>query len=67
MSDLTARLGALLRLHAVAFDERRGDDARLEEQFRRDVELLIAEFGHDAVSAALDELPDWEGPSVWLH
>jgi hypothetical protein len=45
MSNLTARLGALLRLHAAAFDERRGDDARLGEQFRRDMELLVAQYG----------------------
>jgi hypothetical protein len=67
MSDLTTRLAALLRLHAAAFDERQGDNARLGEQFRRDMELLVARYCRHAVNTALDELPDKAWPSVSLH
>ena len=68
MSDLTARLETLLhnlRLFAASSDH--SHDAQTGEQFRKDLASLIAEYGHDAVSAALDKMPDCEGPSVWLH
>jgi hypothetical protein len=68
MSDLTARLKALLRnLRVFAASSDHSQDAHMSEQFRKDLALLIAEYGHDAVSAALDEMPDWEGPSMLLH
>jgi len=65
MSRLTARLEALLRLYAVADD--RIDDARLAEQFRKDLALLVAEYGPKTVDAALDGMPDEAWPSVSLH
>jgi hypothetical protein len=61
MDDLTTRLEELLCRYAVAFDQ----PEDLGEQFRRDLQLLVAEFGYDAVKAALDEIPD--APSGFLH
>ena len=68
MDDLTARLEALLRsLRLFAASSDQSQDAQLGEQFHKDLALLVAEYGHDAVSAALDELPDGAGPSISLH
>jgi DNA-binding response OmpR family regulator len=63
MDELTARLEALLRRYAAAFDQPQDD--RLGEQFRRDLQLLVAEYGPQPVSPALDEIPDM--PSGLLH
>jgi hypothetical protein len=65
MDDLNARLEALLRLYAATSDQ--GDGARSSEQFRRDLALLVADYGHAAVDKALDEMPDEAWPSVDLH
>jgi hypothetical protein len=67
MTHLTARLESLLRLYAAAQDQGEGDAARLREQFRKDVEPLVAQYGHRAVIAALDELSGAASPSVPLH
>ena len=69
MDDLTAQLEALLLRHARAHDPR-SDHAAFEqsmERFRKDMRRLIAEFGHAAVDAALDDMPDEAWPSVSLH
>jgi hypothetical protein len=66
MSDLAARLEALLRIY-VAACQGRLDDARSGEAFRKGLQLLMAEYGFDAVDAALDELPDDVMPAVYLH
>jgi hypothetical protein len=63
MDDLTARLKALLHYYAAAFEQ--PPDDRLGERFRRDLQLLITEYGAEAVSAALDEIPD--APPNLLH
>jgi hypothetical protein len=63
MDDLTARLKALLRYYAAAFEQ--PPDDRLGERFRRDLQLLVTEFGPQAVNAALDEIPD--APPNLLH
>ncbi len=57
MDHLTARLESLLRLYAAAFDQAKGDGAQLAEQFRKDLGLIVAEYGPQAVNAALDEMP----------
>jgi hypothetical protein len=67
MDDLTARLEALLRLYAAAGAEGHLDGAGLAEQFRRDLQLLVTEYGHKAVDEALDKIPDELWPSVSLH
>jgi hypothetical protein len=67
MDHLTARLESLLRLYAPAFDQAKGDGAQLAEQFRKDLRLTVAEYGPQAVNAALDEMPDGTGPSILLH
>jgi hypothetical protein len=43
------------------------DATRLKEQFRKDVEPLVAQYGHRAVIAVLDELSGAASPSVPLH
>jgi hypothetical protein len=60
MDDLPARLQALLRRYAATYDQ--PNDFK---QFRKGLELLIAEYGYEAVDGALDKLPT--GPSVSLH
>jgi hypothetical protein len=69
MTHLTAQLESLLRFYAAAQDQDQGegDPARLREQFRKDVEPLVAQYGHRAVIAALDELSGAASPSVPLH
>jgi hypothetical protein len=67
MDDLTARLEALLRLYSAARDQGQGDGVRLAEQFRKDLQLLVNEYGPKAVDEALDKIPDEVWPSVSLH
>jgi hypothetical protein len=62
MSDLAARLEALLRLYAAA--SARLDDDRLAEQFRKDLQSLAPELGPRAID---NELPNVVSPSVFLH
>ena len=67
MEDLAARLDSLLRLFAEADAKGPLDRARLVKRFRDDLQLLVAEYGPDAVDAALDKLPDEAWPSISLH
>ena len=62
MSDLAARLEALLRLYAAASE--RLDDDRSAEQFRKDLQSLAPELGPSAIDS---ELPNVVSPSVSLH
>jgi hypothetical protein len=62
MLDLIARLESLLRRYAATYEQ---PDER--ERFRRDLNLLIGEYGYHAVDAALDQVPDGPCPSVALH
>jgi hypothetical protein len=39
----------------------------LAQQLRKDLQLLVFEYGHKAIGAALDELPDMASPSVSPH
>jgi hypothetical protein len=66
MSDLIARLEALLRGYS-ACREGQGDGGQWVQQFRRDLRLLVAEYGPNAVDAALDELPDGAGARASHH
>ena len=65
--DLTARLEYLLRVYAAACGQVKADAELLREQFRKDVEPLVAQYGQEAVIAALNELTDGSCPSVSLH
>jgi hypothetical protein len=67
MDGLIARIESLLRGCAAACDEGQGDGGRLVEQFRRDLRLLVAEYGPSAVDRALDEFSDKAGLRVSLH
>jgi hypothetical protein len=66
MSDLAARLEALFRRCAAASDLRQSDGGTLAEQFRKEVDLLVVEYGQPAINAALEESAEaW--PSTSLH
>ena len=67
MDNLKARLKALLRLYAAAGAQGQLDSAQLAERFRKDLQLLITEYGPKAVDEALDEIPDPALPSASLH
>jgi hypothetical protein len=67
MTHLTTRLESLLRFYAAAHDQGEGDAARSREQFRKDVEPLVAQYGYRAVIAVLDELSGTASPSLPLH
>jgi hypothetical protein len=65
MDDLTTRLEALLHRYAAAIDE--GKAAQVADQFRKELRMLIAEFGQPAIDAALGGLPDAASPSASRH
>ena len=69
MDELTARLEALFRRYAVAYDRRAGVAVlgRFGPQFRKDMDLVIAEYGQAAVDVALDAMPNEAWPSIALH
>jgi hypothetical protein len=66
MSYLPTRLEALFRIYAAACLGQL-DDARSAERFRKGLKLLIADYGYEAVDAALDELPERASLSTSLH
>jgi hypothetical protein len=57
MDDLIARLESLFSRYAAALDQRQGDGAKLAHQFRKDLSVLVAEYGQPAIDAALGDLP----------
>ena len=67
MGDLISRLESLLRGYAEACDESQDDGGQLVKQFRRDLRLLVAQYGANAVEAGLDNMPDEDGSPVLLH
>jgi hypothetical protein len=66
MDDLPTRLEALFRRYAAALDQGQGEGAQLADQFRKDLRVLVTEYGQPAVDAALDE-PGEAWPSIFLH
>ena len=67
MDELIARLGSLLGRHAATLDQDESNRGQPWEQFRRELELLIAEYGPGAVDAALNEIPDGAGRAISLQ
>jgi len=67
MDDLTARLESLFSRYGAAIDRGQGDGSQLAAQFRKDLRMLVAEYGQPAIDAALGDLPDAASPSVSLH
>jgi hypothetical protein len=68
MDELAARLEALFRRHAQALERREDDGDPVVEQFQKQLRLLIAQYGRDAVEDALDRFcAGPERPSVSLH
>jgi hypothetical protein len=66
MDELTARLESLLSRYAGAAGQDK-DSGKPWEQFRKELQLLIAEYGAAAVDAALDRIPDGAGGTPSLH
>jgi hypothetical protein len=60
---LSYLLQALLRFHAKAL-EIDGWEAETEERFRKELRLLISEYGPSAVEAALDIISDNPSPPI---
>jgi DNA invertase Pin-like site-specific DNA recombinase len=50
---------------AAAIDQGQGE--ALADQFRKDLRMLVAEFGQPAIDAALGGLPDAASPSAARH
>jgi hypothetical protein len=67
MDELIARLESLLGRYAAALDQDKGGRGQPWEPFRRELELLIAEYGPEAIDAALDEMPDGAGGAISLQ
>jgi hypothetical protein len=67
MDELTARLESLLGRHAGTLDQDEGDRGQPWEQFRRELRLLIAQYGPAAVDAALNAMPDGAGGAISLQ
>jgi hypothetical protein len=67
MDALIARLESLLGRYAAACEQDKGEGGKPWEQFRKELQLLIAEYGPEAIDAALDKMPDGAGASVALH
>jgi hypothetical protein len=67
MDNLTARLKSLLSRYAAALEHRRGEGIQLADQFRKDLRMLVAEFGQPAIDVALGDLPNASSPSISIH
>jgi hypothetical protein len=65
--DLITRLTFLLNFYSAAFDQGAANAARLSAQLCKELEPLIAQYGQQAVIAALDKLPEGRRPSGALH
>jgi hypothetical protein len=68
--DLTVRLEYLLRVYSAASHYGEADTALLKEQFSKDLEPLVAQYGQEAVIRAFDKLPGWSDsprPSLSFH
>jgi hypothetical protein len=70
MDHLSIRLKYLLHLYSGVPESGPGDATLMREQFRKDLEPLVAQYGQEAVIEALDKLPKRpNGPhsSLLLH
>jgi hypothetical protein len=68
MDELAAHLEALIRRHAQALERGEDDGVPIVEQFQKQLLLLIARYGEDAVEDALNQFcAGPERPSVSLH
>jgi hypothetical protein len=69
MTDLTANLDALVSRYAAEWDSEppTAELDHLSEEFSREMDLLIAQYGQAAVDRAIDAMADAPWPSVSLH
>jgi hypothetical protein len=67
MDQLIARLELLLGRYAATLQQDQSDGGQPWEKFRRELALLIAEYGPEAIDAALNEMPDGAGRAISLQ
>jgi hypothetical protein len=68
MDELTARLESLLSRYRSVLDQGKDDDGgKTWDEFRKELQLLIAEYGASAVDAALNDIPDGAAAEISLH
>jgi hypothetical protein len=67
MDELTARLESLLSRYRAALDQGKDDSGEAWELFRKELQLLIAEYGAIAIDAALNDIPDGAAAAISLH
>jgi hypothetical protein len=67
VNELIARLELLLGRYAATLEQDQGDGTQPWEQFRRELVLLIADYGPEAIDAALNEMPDGAGGAIYLQ
>jgi hypothetical protein len=67
MDELIARLEFLLGRYAATLEQDEGDGGKPWEEFRREMRLLIAEYGPEAIDAALNKMPDGAGGAISLQ
>jgi hypothetical protein len=64
MDELSAKLEALFRRFEAALDVDGAEGLLLREEFRKQIRSLVAEFGIDAIEAALDDPSRDDTPSI---
>jgi hypothetical protein len=64
MDELSARLEALFRRFEATLEVDGAEDLLLREQYLEEVRSLVAEFGLDAIEAALDDPSRDDTPSI---
>jgi hypothetical protein len=67
MDQLSARLKALFHRFEATINAGRAQDLLLREQVLEEVRSLVAEFGIDAIEAALDDPSRDDTPSIALY
>ena len=67
VDELTGCLESLFRRYVEAFQRRPADAVKLAGQFRKELRLLIAQYGGPAVDVAIDGLRDEMPRSASLH
>jgi hypothetical protein len=67
VDELNARLESLFRRFAAMLDVDGAEDLFWREQFLEEARSLVAEFGVDAIEAAMDEPSPDDTPSIMPH
>jgi hypothetical protein len=68
MDELSARLEALLRRYLIEASKCQGAELdHLGDEYRRNIDQLVTEYGQTTVNAAMNAMPVVSWPSVALH